>query len=253
MSTVMRFCRLMTLLLLLASASNCWAQKGERSYLGPGNWFVGIDVGNSLSLAENVIYDNFFKTTIPSGTIQLGRTLTPNWSVRLTGGVTVQMGNASAAAVRYLPDMFTPYKFALGYGTADIMLNLANVFRKYDSRNWYDGYLVVGGGEMYRFYVDEKVDTWYQDIYPVERSKKWYWTAKIGYEAAFHIMRECDLTFELDFHTTPNEYNGVTGGALVIDFFITSKIGIVYYLPNGKHRHRFANPKIFHRYWTELN
>jgi len=66
-------------------------------------------------------------------------------------------------------------------------------------------------------------------------------------------MRECDLTFELDFHTTPNEYNGVTGGALVIDFFITSKIGIVYYLPNGKHRHRFANPKIFHRYWTELN
>ena len=72
MTTIMRFCRLTTMLLLLATVSVCRAQKSDRTYLGPGNWFVGIDVGTGLSLAENVIHDNFYKTRLPSGSIQLG-------------------------------------------------------------------------------------------------------------------------------------------------------------------------------------
>ena len=38
-----------------------------------------------------------------------------------------------------------------------------------------------------------------------------------------------------------------------IDFFVTAKLGIVYYIPNGQHRQRFANPRKYHRYWTELD
>ena len=253
MSTFLRFCRITTLLLLLASVSVCRAQKSDRTYLGPGNWFVGIDVGMGFSMAENTKNGNFFKTELPSGTIQIGRTLTPKWSLRLTGGVSSQLGRPPAAAMKYLRDMYSPYQFVLGVGTFDVMLNLANCFRKYNSRNWYDGYLVIGGGELYRFYVDDKVDEWYEDIYVVDRSKEWYWTAKIGYEAAFHIMRACDLTFEVDFHATDNAYNGVTGGSQSLDFFVTAKLGIVYYIPNGQHRQRFANPRKYHRYWTELN
>ena len=222
MTTIVRFCRLTTLMLLLATVSVCRAQKSDRTYLGPGNWFVGIDVGTGLSLAENVIHDNFYKTRLPSGSIQIGRTLTPKWSLRVSAGVSSQLGHAPAPARRYLPDMFTPYQFELGVGTFDVMLNLANCFRKYDSRNWYDCYLVVGGGELYLFYVDDKVDDWYQDIYPVDRSKGWFWTAKIGHESAWHIKRECDLTFELDFHVTDNAYNGVKGGSQSSDFFVTA-------------------------------
>ena len=253
MSTVLRICRFATLLLLFASASVGWAQRKDRTYLGPGNWFVGLDAGTGLSLAENVVHDNFYKTKLPSGSIQIGRTITPKWSLRVSAGVSSQLGNPPAAAIRYLSDMFSSYQFVLGVGTFDVMLNLANCFRKYDSRNWYDGYLVVGGGELYRFYVDDKVDDWYEDIYVVDRSKEWYWTAKLGYEAAFHIMRACDLTFELDFHVTDNAYNGVAGGSQSMDFFVMAKLGIVYYIPNGQHRQRFANPRKYHRYWKELD
>ena len=253
MSTNVRFCRFFMFLLLMATVSVCRAQKTDRTFLGPGNWFVGIDVGTGLSLAENVNHDNFHKMKLPSGSIQIGRTLTPKWNIRLSAGVSSQLGYPPTAARKYLRDMFTPYQFVLGVGTFDIMLNLANCFRKYDSRNWYDCYLVVGGGELYRFYVDDKVDGWYEDIYVVDRSNEWYWTAKIGHESAWHIMRECDLTFELDFHVTDNAYNGVNGGSQEIDFFVTAKLGIVYYFPNGQHRQRFANPRKYHRYWTELN
>ncbi len=253
MITVLRFHRLAMALIMLASASFCWAQKTDRSYEGPGNWFVGIDVGGSFSMAENVVYDNFFKTRIPSGSVQIGRTITPKWSLRLSAVVSAQEGNPPPNAVRYLSDVFSPYQFVLVVGTLDVMLNTANFFRKYDSRNWYDGYLVVGGGELYRFYVDDIVKGWMQDIYPVDYSKQWYWTAKIGYEAAWHVRRSMDLTFEIDFHVTDNAYNGVAGGAQAVDFFTITKIGVVYYIPNGKHRQRFANPKRYHRYWTELN
>ncbi len=253
MKTLLRFYRLALLLMLISASICCRAQKSDRSYVGPGNWFIGIDVGSSLSLAENVSYDNFFKTNIPSGSIQLGRTITPKWSLRLTAGISAQEGNPSPGAIRYLSDIFSPYQFVLGVGTFDVMLNTANFFRNYNSRNWYDGYLILGGGDIYRFYVDDKVQDWYEDIYPVDNSKQWYWTAKIGYEAAWHIRRSCDLTFEVDFHITDNEYNGVKGGTQPIDFFVTAKLGIVYYIPNGKHRHRFANPRIYHRYWKELN
>lgn len=270
MNAILRKCRfILAMIVLLASATVCcaqeyyrsWAQMAkdgkpksdDRTYLGPGNWFVGLDVGTGLSLAENTAHNNFYKTRLPSGTLQIGRTLTPKWSLRLTAGISSQLGHPSAGAIRYLSDMFSPYQFSLGVGTFDVMLNLANVFRKYNSRNWYDGYLVVGGGALYRFYVDDKVDDWYEDIYVVDRTKEWYWTAKVGYEAAFHILRACDLTFELDFHATDNAYNGVKGGTQPMDFFVTAKLGIVYYIPNRAHRQRFANPKIYHRYWTNLN
>ena len=253
MSTVLRFCRFATLMLLLSSALVCRAQKHDRTYLGPGNWFVGIDVGTSLSLAENVIYDNFYKTELPSGSIQNGRTITPKWSLRVTAEISSQLGHPSAGAAKYLPDMFSPYQFVVGIGTFDVMINLANFFRKYNTRNWYDGYLVFGGGQLYRFYVDDKVDDWYEDIYVVDRFNHRYWTAKIGYEAAWHIMRSSDLTFEVDFHATDNAYNGVAGGTQKVDFFVSARIGIVYYIPNGQHRQRFANPRIYHRYWTELD
>lgn len=274
MDKVIRICQLMALIVLLGSASTCWAQDFRNPYKqkardyeghvtsytdpgsvyeGPGNWFVGIDIGTSLSFSENVTYDNFYKTNIPSGNIVIGRTLTPKWSLRVSVGISSQVGNPSAGAVRYIPDMFSGYNFVMTVGTFDVMFNITNCFRKYNTRNWYDGYIVVGGGQLYRFYVDDKVKDWYEDIYVVDTFNHRYWTAKLGYQSAWHIMRECDLTFDLDFHATDNAYNGVEGGNRKVDFFVSARIGIVYYVPNSMKRHRFANPRRYHRYWTELN
>lgn len=254
MNRMLRFCWVLYLLLCLLSAPlSGVAQILGRSYEGPGNWFFGVNMGASLAMNENVTFDNFFHTEIPSGSIQLGRTLSPLWNMRVTGMVSSQMGHPSKVAMQYKPDMFSDYRFFAAITTFDVMLDLSNCFRSYDTRNWFDAYLVFGGGGLYRFNVDEKVRYWYTDIYPVEANNYWFWTAKVGFEGAWHVSRGWDLVAEIDIHVTDNVYNGVVGTSRKWDPFVVLQMGMVYYFKNSRHRHHYANPPIVHKYWTELN
>lgn len=250
---MLRFCRVILLLVLLFAAPSSWAQGNKRSYEGPGNWFVGVNIGSSLAMNENVTADNFYHTEIPSGSFQFGRTLTPYLSLRAMGVISSQMGYPSRVAVQYKPEMFSAYRFYAAIATVDAMLNLSNCFRRYDTRNWFDCYLVVGGGGLFRFNVDEKVRYWYTDIYPVAANNYWFWAAKAGIEGAWHVSRSWDLKAEFDVYASDNEYNGVAGSSRILDPFMVIQLGVTYYLPNGQRRHRFANPPIVHKYWTELN
>lgn len=254
MNNMLRLCLLPVLLIAMASApSMIWAQHTKHSYEGPGNWFVGIDLGTSLALNENVSFSNALHTEVPSSTIQFGRSLTPVWSLRVTGGVSSQMGHPSAVAKKFLPEMFTDYQFFCAISTFDVMFNLSNCLRPYNTRNWFDFYIIAGGGGLYRFYVDRKVRSWYSDVYPVHSNRFWYWTGKLGFEGAWHVSRSLDIVAELDVHATDNAYNGVTGGTFPVDIFVSPRVGSVYYFNNGKRRHRFANIKKYHRFWKELN
>lgn len=250
---MIRFCWVISLLLLLLAAPRLGAQNLKRNYEGPGNWFFGINTGTSHAMNENVHYDNFFRVEIPSGGLYLGRSLTPRWSVRMSGMVSSQLGHPSKVAVQYKPQMFNDYHFYAVISTLDVMLNLTNCFRKYDTRNWFDAYLVVGGGGLFRFNVDEKVRYWYTDIYPVEANNYWFWAAKVGIEGAWHVSRSWDLVAGADFYASDNAYNGVVGTSRAWDPFLVLRIGTSYYFKNKRLRHRFANPPIIHKYWTELN
>lgn len=253
MNCKLRFCWVISLLVFLITAPTMKAQNRGRGYEGPGNWFFGIDAGTSLAMNENVQFENFFHTKLPSGSLQLGRTLTPRWSVRAEGMISPQIGYPSKVAVQYKPQMFTEYNFYAAIATLDVMLNISNCFRKYDTRNWFDAYFVVGGGGLFRFNVDEKVRYWYTDIYPVAANNYWFWTAKMGFEGAWHVARGWDLISSIEVFAADNAYNGVVGSSLPCDFFMSMRIGTVYYFNNSRSRHRFANPPVVHKYWTELN
>lgn len=229
-------------------------QQGRKSYQGPGNWFVGFDVGTTLSMAENVDSEDFLKTKVPSGSIQLGRTLSPWVSLRMTAGFYSQLGHASKVAMKFEPEKYTPYRFHAAAGTMDVMLNVTNMCRKFDERNWFDGYLIMGGGALYSFGFDKKVDAWDEDIYPVNSEELLTWTGRVGLMGAWHVANGWDLTTELDVHATENAFNGVVdSSSRKMDFFSTLRIGMTYYFGNGKGRHRYANPKVVHKYWKDLD
>lgn len=253
LNCMQRFCWVISFLLLLLSASELGAQGHKRSYEGPGNWFVGINMGTSLAMNENVHYDNFYHTEIPTGSIQLGRTLSPRWNIRTIGMISTQFGHPSKIAAQYKPSMFNDYRFFAAITTMDVMLNITNCCRRYDTRNWFDAYFVVGGGGLFRFNVDEKVRYWYTDIYPVDANNYWFWTAKTGLEGAWHVSRGWDLAAEIDCYFSDNAYNGVVGTDRFWDPFLVMQIGMRYYIGNSARRHRYANPPIVHKYWTEFN
>lgn len=240
-----------SIIFLLLFLMPAWtvAQK-KKQYEGSGNWFVGIETGTTLAMAENVTLEDFFVTEVPGISIQLGRTITPWAALRLTAGYHSQLGHASNVAVKFDPETYAPYRFFMATATMDLMLNLVNMCRRYDVRNFYDGYLVMGGGLLNSLGFDKKVDLWDEEIYPVNSADVKSWTAKVGFMNAWHMNRSWDLTAELDFHATENAYNGVVDRPdRKLDFFLTLKVGTTYYFRNGKGRHRYANAAKKHLYW----
>lgn len=236
------------LLLLLLIATVPVTALGQKAYEGPGNWFVGIDAGAAFAMNENVTGDNLFKVRMPSGSIVLGRMFNPYWGLRLSAGVYSQLGHPYKKAVLYDPEMFSDYLFYAGSGSLDVMLNLANLCRKYDVRNWFDAYLIAGGGMLYTFGMDKKVDEWPDYMYPVNSQNLWCWNAKVGFMGAWHMNRACDFTAELDVFMTENAYNGVADDVNKVDLFMSFRVGVVYYFTNSKGRHRYANPPK-RKYW----
>ncbi len=240
---------LITLVVFIAMPFLVLAQK---HYEGPGNWFVGIDAGVSLALNENVTAKNFYHIKIPSGSIVLGRTITPYWGLRLSAGVYSQLGYPHQKAVDYDPETYKDYQFYAGSGSLDLLLNLCNLFRPYDVRNWFDLYFVAGGGVLYSFGMDKKVDEWPDYIYPVNSEELFTWNAKTGFLGAWHITRASDFTFEIDCFFTDNAYNGVVDHTdRAFDLFVSPRVGIVYYFRNSKGRHRYANTQKRRHYWTD--
>ena len=242
-----RLC-LIALLLFSASATCIWAQQEGRDYEGPGNWFVGIDVGTSLAMGENVEYDDFYKTELPSATLQLGRMITPRHGLRLTGGLSYQFGHASDVLTNLDDNEYSPFRFCCVTMTADWMINLTNCFRPYNTRDQFDLYMVIGGGALYRCYLDSKVLAW-SNWYPVQTQNEWFWLAKAGLEGAWHINRKADFTVALDANLSDNAYNGVEGHGASVEAYIGFRLGVVWYFRNGRGRHRFANPAKEHSYW----
>lgn len=250
---MLRFCWVFIVFSLFVTAPTMRAQEHKRSYEGTGNWFVGVNIGTSHVFNENVTFDNYLHAEVPSGSLQLGRTITPYFSMRAMGLVSSQMGYPSKVSVAYKPSMFSPYHFYAAVTTLDAMVNLSNCFRRYDTRNWFDAYFVIGGGGLFRFNVDEKVRYWYIDVYPVDANNYWFWAAKTGLEGAWHVARSCDIVAEIDLYVSDNAYNGVVGTSRAWDPFMVMQLGVSYYFRNGQRRHRYANPPVVHKYWTELN
>ena len=243
-----------TIILLITIATMPFMARGQKRYEGPGNWFVGIDAGVALAMNENVTGKNFFHTKIPSGSITLGKTITPYWGLRLSAGFYSQIGHPHEKAIEYDKDTYGDYRFHTASGSLDLMLNMTNWFRPYDVRNWFDAYLIAGGGVLYTFGMDKKVDAWPSYVYPVNSEELLTWNAKTGIMAAWHANRACDVTFEVDCFFTDNAYNGVVDNpSRSIDLFLSPRIGVVYYFKNSKGRHRYANIAKNHRYWRGLN
>lgn len=243
-----------TIILLTAIAAMPFVARGQKHYEGPGNWFVSIDAGATLAMNENVTTENFFHTELPSGSLTIGRTITPFWSLRLSAGFYSQLGHPHEKAVTYDSETYSDYQFHTAVGSLDLMLNLSNMFRPYDVRNWFDAYLIAGGGVLYSFGMDKKVDEWPEYVYPVDSKELMTWSAKAGLMGAWHLTRACDLTFEIDCFFTDNAYNGVVDNPhRSIDMFLSPRIGVVHYFKNSKGRHRYANAPKRHRYWRDLN
>lgn len=245
--------KILAIILCLVSAPLLMAQTSVKDYVGPGNFFISAEVGTSISIADYSKGEDIFSTP-PSIGGTLGYHFTPYFGMRLQGLIISQRGHATDKAVALDPELYKPYNFYAMVGSLDAMLNLANLCRTFDTQNKFDCYAIGGFGQLYTFGFDDRMNQWDTEVFFADPNGYRHWQWKVGVECAWHLNRMFDFTAEFDWFFTKSAYNGnkwhATGDVAHIP---SLRVGFTYYFRNARQRHRFANQKVLHPYWKELN
>lgn len=215
-----------------------------------GDWFWGIGLGFSQSLAENAKGTDFIARQMPSFDFLLGHNFTPAVGFKVTAGMNMQVSRCSEAAANAMPDVYGNGRYSFRCLTASMsgVVNLTNTFFGYDAERPMTWSFILGGGVMKTLAFDTKLSTWnvtpnaQSPYYPVNRDGGQYIVAHAGLQCDVRLNEPLDLSIELRANATDNKYNGVANGNN-LDFYLDLMFNLVYHFKNGKQElRRFREP-----------
>lgn len=230
--------------MLLVSAQS-YMQKHKH-----GDWYYGMGIGFSQSLAENAVNTDFIFHQRPSVNLLLGHNFNPAFGFRLTGGLNMQVSRCSDGAVKALPDVYGDgrYSFSCLTATASGILNLTNMFFGYEVERPMTWSVVFGAGVINTYGFEEKINKWNvtpnaeNPYYPVNGEGGRYVVGHLGLQLDFRLNEPMDINVDLRANATDNQYNGVSNGNH-LDFYIDLMVNFVYHMKNGKQQlRRFRQP-----------
>lgn len=159
------------------------------------NWFVSIEAGGNLLLTPNDTKEDFLKRVQPQVEIHVGKWFSPVLGVRggifgaRTKGATANyaLGNSVACGdSKYLHQV--AYNFGV---SADVMLNLTNLFCGYKADRLYNGSLYLGTHLNVPASRNGDVDFDFQDGA--------FLGARLGLLNSFAVSKKVDLLVDLRF------------------------------------------------------
>lgn len=228
--------------LLMVFAASANAQNKELKHKG-GDFYMGVGVGFSQSLAENAVKTDFIRHQIPSANVLIGYNFNPYVGVRLTGAFNNQMSHASKAAEKALPDIFGRYGWKTVTGTLSGVINLTNIIFGYENEREVTWSFLMGGGYLSSFGFDKKLDKWNEyPYYPVDAKGGGYATGHVGLMLAVEASKHWDIDMELRGNATDNKYNGVYNGNH-LDFYVDLMVNFVYHFSNKQGLTRLDVPE----------
>lgn len=215
-----------------------------------GDWFWGIGVGFSQSLAENAKSTDFIVRQLPSVSMLFGHNFSPAFGMKLTGGLNMQTSRCSDALVNTMPNIYGDgrYNFRCLTGSLSGIINMTNIFWGYEVERPLTWGFMFGAGLMKTFGFDEKLNTWNtfpkesKPYYPVNNAGGFYVVGHAGLVCDVRLSEPWDAGVELRVNATDNEYNGVSNGNH-LDFYLDLMCNFVYHFKNGKQQlRRFREP-----------
>lgn len=232
---------IVALMCVVTMSAQSYVQKHKH-----GDWYFGLGVGFSQSLAENAVSTDFIFHQKPSVDLLLGHNFTPAFGFRLTGGLNMQVSRCSKVAEAAMPDVFGNgrYNFNCLTATASGIVNLTNVFFGYEVERPLTWSVAFGAGLIKTYGFDEKIQAWNAyPYYPVNGDGGNYIVGHLGVHCDVRLSEPWDINIELRTNATDNKYNGVANGNS-IDFYLDLMVNFVYHLKNGKQQlRRFRPPK----------
>ncbi len=225
------------------------------------NFYALLQTGVSHSMSENTRFGKFFSNMEPSINIGIGKWIYPSFGVRLTAGVHPQVGRADQELCDlpysgYVPAdgekyPFGNYKFKLFTGYLDGMVNFTNILMKYRESRKFNLVGIIGLGFNYTFgFEKEKLDSWRNGVwytkgagvqsftYKVNADPGKYFAAHVGLQGRWKASNAWDITAEVTFNGTDDEYNGVSYDR-VYDTYFDVLVGVQYHFKDSHGRRRF--------------
>ena len=216
-----------------------------------GDWFYGLGIGFSQSLAENAKGADFITHQMPSFDVLFGHNFSPVFGFRVTGALDMQISRCSEAAEKAMPEVYGNgrYSFRCLSASASGVLNLTNAFFGYDVNRPMTWSLVFGAGVIKTFNFErDKLNLWNQTpsaekpYYPVNPDGGQYVVGHAGFQIDVRLNEPWDISIDLRANATDNKYNGVENGNN-IDFYVDLMVNFVYHFTNGKQKlRRFREP-----------
>lgn len=212
------------------------------------NMFVGIHVGPTSGLVENMRPRDYFKLGAHhiGGGITIGKNFSPEFGVRIGGyymnttGVVNKISREKAEAAKgYDGDGFYTIKNINGY--IDALPNLTNIFSQYKESRRLNvlGIFGIGFTHSNGFDTDDfakyDVDRY---IEALDTKKRTFFSARAGLGLAYKLCEALDLTFEATVNATDDGFDGFRYDDKY-DGYTTGLFGLTYHFKDHYGDRRF--------------
>lgn len=232
-----------------------------KKYKGKDNWFIGANIGGSLSMSENTRFGNFFKISRPAMSLIVGKKFHPAFGVRFNLGYRPQVGRADWELSKYYSETFGNYDFKVAGGYVDGIVDLFNIFNRYKEDRRWELNAILGLGFNYTFGFDKEAaarmdkgcpnpENGTQFTYHIDTRNKGYFAGQFGLQGVYHIADAWDINAEVMLNGTDDAYNGVTYTGLgqdnvkndgkPYDLYLDVLVGFAYHFKDQYGAHRFA-------------
>ena len=194
--------------------------------LGKANqhWFIGVQGGASAFIGNPVGCGDLFDRITPSFNAYVGKWFTPNVGMRL-----------AFQGFKYKNSNLDKVNYQLGH--ADLMYNMANLFRQPSERlpKWdfapYIGAGLVHGADL--SYADEG------------KARNFLFSLTYGIHSRYHIGQRFYISGELGGFTTFRDFDGYGSHGKLCDNMPSVSLGIGFNLGTPRWKHAIdANPYI---------
>lgn len=206
------------------------------------DWYTQYKVTQTVSTSENMSGMDLF-LTYPGFTFSAGNNFNRILGARISAGFFPQCGHAGKVLEKTFPDLYNRYRFYMAGGYGDLTVNLTELFSERDPERTDAIYFLAGGGAVYTFGFDKKVNAadWAK-YYPVDTKSQVYPVVHVGIGGLFKLTKALDLSVEAKYNFVSDKYNGVDRGAFMDGYFDLG-VGVSWYF-SRRHLQRGEYPYI---------
>ena len=189
--------------------------------------FIQPQIGGAYTLGE----DSFGRLLSPAAALNVGYYANELWAVR--GGISGWQAKGSA---RY-DYIRHPYKFNYIQVSADAVLDVTNVLRKWTPEDRWSSYAFLGIGCNVRFHNDEAVNIG-ADGYPFDylwTGCKWGFAGRGGIGGSYKLNELLDINVELNTTGIIDHFNSKRGRHSNIDWQFNALFGVTFHIGERSH------------------